>query len=363
MRAVFIFAFTQVKRFFRDPVALFFTFLFPLLFLFVFGSLFRGGGDVNFNIALINQSETQFAQDFEKNVRENDMFTIDDAATYDAAKEKMSRGEIDSIIELPETFGQPATSGVPSGELVVYYNEGSPQAGQTLASVMQSVLDEINVQLTQSQPPFTVTQRSTNTNNLSQFDFTFSGIIGFVLLSMGIFGLANQLPAEKKSGTLRRLRATPFTAGQVAVGTMLYYGFVGALSLVLMFIVGIFLFGFDMRGDWLQLIPFLALAMIMMLGFGILIGGWAKNENQSAVLTQVVSFPLMFLSGVFFPRFLMPEWLQGITTYLPLSPVVDGIRYITTEGLTLLDILPQIGIIAAWAVVVYLLAIKLFRWE
>ena len=130
-----------------------------------------------------------------------------------------------------------------------------------------------------------------------------------------------------------------------------------------MLTVALTVFGFDMRGDWLQLFAFLVLAIMLMLGFGLLIGGWAKNENQSAVFSNVVSFPLMFLSGVFFPRFLMPEWLQGITGYLPLTPVVDGIRYITTEGATLLDLGPQLLIMGVWIVVIYGLAIKLFRWE
>jgi ABC-2 type transport system permease protein len=71
----------------------------------------------------------------------------------------------------------------------------------------------------------------------------------------------------------------------------------------------------------------------------------------------------MFLSGTFFPRFLMPEWLEKITYYLPLTPIVDGLRYILTEGKTVLQLGPELLLMAVWIVVVYFAAIKLFRWE
>jgi ABC-2 type transport system permease protein len=72
---------------------------------------------------------------------------------------------------------------------------------------------------------------------------------------------------------------------------------------------------------------------------------------------------MMFLSGTFFPRYLMPDWLQNVTTFLPLTPVIDGIRLITTEGASLIGVLPQLGLIGAWLVVIYIIAFKVFRWE
>jgi ABC-2 type transport system permease protein len=364
MKAIFLFAFIQIKRFFRDPVALFFTLLFPLLFLFVFGSIFRGNDDISFDVAVINHSDTIFAREFTKDITSGDtLFKIKDVTSFNEAKELMGRGELDSIIELPKTFGATVENSLPAGKLNVYYNEASPETGQTLASIMQTVLDEISDKLTQTKPLFNVVQKSTSTANLTQFDYIFSGLLGFSIMSLGIFGLANQLPADKKNGSLRRVRATPFRTSQVIIGTMLYYGLIGLLSISVMMIVGLTVFNFDMRGDWLQLTPFLLIALVMLLGFGLLIGGWSKNENQSAILSNIISFPMMFLSGVFFPRYLMPEWLQNATGYLPLAPIVDGIRYITTESKTLIDLAPELAVIGVWMVLVYALAIKLFRWE
>jgi len=352
-----------IHRFFRDKTGLFFTFLFPLLFLVVFGYLNSGSGDISFKIALINQSDTSFAKDFESKLRDNDSFKINEDKTIDAAKEDVAQGTIDSIIELPETFGEVNATGQPSGSVVVYYSDASPQSGQTVAAVMQQALDGINKGLGQPEPPLSVEQKSTAASDLSPFDYVFSGLLGFTILSLGIFGLANQLPAEKKTGALRRLRASPITSGQLIFANMLYYMLIGLISLVLMFIIAMTLFDFNMQGNWLELVAWAIISIILMFGFGLAIGGWAKNETQSAALTQVVALPLMFLSGVFFPRYLMPEWLQGITSFLPLSPVIDGFRMIMTEGRHIIELGPQIGLIAIWIVVIYVIAIRVFRWE
>lgn len=363
-KPIFTIAATQTRRFTRDKTALFFTFLFPLLFLFVFGSINRGNNGVNFNVAFINHSQTQFAKQFEQQARNNKVLKIDnDNLSLDQAKERMGRGEVDSIIELPKDFGAVNAKGIPSGELVVYYEQANPQTGQTLAGVMQRVLDGINAKLVPQNNPFVVAQKPTKTANLSTFDYIFAGLLGFTILSLGIFGMANGFPVAKKAGILRRLRATPLTAGQLILGTALHFLLIGAISIALMMLVGTFLFDFNMRGDYLSFAVFILAATLVMFSFGLLIGGWAKNEQQSAPLSQLVALPLMFLSGTFFPRFLMPDWLEKITYYLPLTPIVDGLRFIMTEGKTIFQLGPELALMTIWAVVIYVLAVKLFRWE
>ncbi len=118
-----------------------------------------------------------------------------------------------------------------------------------------------------------------------------------------------------------------------------------------------------MKGSYLSLGLVVLLGTVLLFGIGLALGGWAKNENQAAPLAQLVTLPMMFLSGVFFPTFLMPEFLQKITQFIPLTPVIDCIRLIITEGASLLDLGPQLGIIGVWTVVIYFIAFKVFRWE
>mgnify|MGYP001116477592 CR=1 FL=1 len=362
---VFTFVRINTKRFFRDRTAIFFTIGFPLIFLFVFGSLNGSNSSVSFNVALVNQSSTAFAKDFEKNLDESDTIKVNQEVTsLDEAKEKMSRSELDATIILPDDFGaiQEGTT-YPSGEVKVLYTQNNTQSGVALTSILQSQFQVINNKLVPTVTPFTVAGEELNENSLSAFDYTFAGLLGFAIIGMGIFGPINVFPELKKMGILRRLSTTPLRVWQYFVSTMIGQAIIGLVAIAVMFAVAIAVFHLQVVGNWLELAIFIIFSIAMILGIGLALGGWAKNERQGAPLANIVVFPMMFLSGTFFPRFLMPEWLQNITTFLPLTPVIDGIRLITTEGAHFINILPQIGLIGAWMVVIYLIAFKVFRWE
>lgn len=362
---VLVFVKIDVRRLFRDKLAIFFTFIFPLLFLFVFGGIFgRSSSSVSFNIAMLNHSDTAFAHQFVKQSKESSIFKIDDRVTTLAqAQEKMSRGELDAAIVLPESFGVVGSRGYPTGQAEVLYNKNNEQGGTTLASILTSMFESINARFVPVEKPFTVIAKSTAKPGLTQFDYVFSGLLGFALLGASIFGPVNVFPKLKEKGVLRRYHTTSLRVWQYFLGNVLSNVIVGLLSITTMFVVGLTVFHLNMRGNYLLLGGLVALSAMMLFGIGLAIGGWAKNERQAAPLGQIVAFPMMFLSGSFFPRFLMPEWLQGVTTYLPLTPVIDAARLIITENRGLSDLLPQFGLIIGWCIVIYIIAFRVFRWE
>lgn len=355
----------DVKRLFRDKVAIFFVFFFPLIFLVIFGSIFRGDDDPSFRVAFINQSRTEFSTQFVEEAKENKVFKIDDEVkTLDEAKEKMNRGQLDSTIILPENFGAVAEGQTyPHGELTILYDQNNETAGLTLGSIMDGIFKEINKGLVPTVTPFTVRTESTTTKGLEQFDYTFSGIMGFTLLSLGIFGPTTVFPRLKQRGVLRRYHTTTLKVWQYFIGNMLSNAFVGLLSVAVMFLTALIFFNLNMRGNYLTLAAVVIFGVTLLFGIGLAIGGWAKNENQAAPLAQIATLPMMFLSGVFFPTFLMPEFLQAITKYIPLTPIIDSIRLVVTEGKSLMDLGPQLGVMGVWLILIYAIAFRVFRWE
>lgn len=359
------FARIDIKRLFRDKVAIFFVFFFPLIFLIIFGSIFNSDNDISFKVGLLNESNTQFSKEFEKQLRDNKVFDIDkEVVSLDKAKEKMNRGQISATIILPAQFGEVKDGKqYPSGQAQILFDQNNEQAGRTLGSIMESIFTEINDKLVPHEEPFSVKTESTATKGLRQFDYTFSGILGFTLLSLGIFGPTTVFPRLKQHGVLRRYHTTTLKVWQYFVGNVISNAFVGLLAVSVMFVTAVTMFDLNMRGNYLILAFIVALGTIMLFGIGLALGGWAKNENQAAPLAQLVTLPMMFLSGVFFPTFLMPDLLQKITQFIPLTSVVDAVRLTVTENAGLSQLAPEIGIMAGWTVVIYIIAFKVFRWE
>lgn len=362
---VWTFVRINTRRFFRDRLALFFTIGFPLIFLFVFGGLNSGNSDISFNVAIINESDSSFAKSFVESAEKGKILEInDEVTTLDQAKEKMSRSELDATIVLPESFGQTKKGDTyPSGQAEIIYTNNNQQSATALQSILETQFKQVNAQFVDSVTPFTVKGTELNERSLSAFDYTFAGLLGFAIIGMGIFGPMNVFPELKKMGILRRLSTTPLKVWQYFLSTMIGQAAIGLIALAIMFAVAILVFKLQVVGNWFELALFLVFSITMILGIGLALGGWAKNERQVAPLGNIVVFPMMFLSGTFFPRFLMPEWLQNVSSFLPLTPVIDGIRLIATEGKHLIDILPQVGMVAIWMVVIYLIAFKVFRWE
>jgi ABC-2 type transport system permease protein len=153
------------------------------------------------------------------------------------------------------------------------------------------------------------------------FDYTFTGLLGFSILSLAIFGPTNVFPQLKKRGVLKRYSTTTLKVRQLFIANALSYSAVGILSTATLFAAAKIFFKLNMKGDYLSLIALIVLGTFTFFGVGLAIGGWAKNENQAAPVAQIVVFPMMFLSGAFFPRFLMPEvFCKLFRDFLPLTP-------------------------------------------
>jgi ABC-2 type transport system permease protein len=216
---IWAFFIVNFRRLFRDKTALFFTFLFPLIFLLVFGYANKNTG-VSFKVAVLNQSPTSAAKQTEQAIKHSKVFKVDeDLNTMELAKEQLKRGQLDSIIVLPKSFGD-SKNGVPSGQAQVVYTQNSAQAGQAVQSVLQAQFTKVNEKFVAAATPFEAVGVKTNEQSLTSFDYAFAGILGFTILGSGIFGPINIFPELKKMGILRRLHTTPLRVWQYFLSVM-----------------------------------------------------------------------------------------------------------------------------------------------
>ena len=118
-----------------------------------------------------------------------------------------------------------------------------------------------------------------------------------------------------------------------------------------------------MHGDWLSFGVLILVSSTLMIAIGVMIGGWAKNTTQSDIYGQIIFIASLAFSGLWLPRAMMPEWLRDITSFLPLTPIIEGMERIVVEGVAITSLGFQLAVIAGWLAVVTLLSVKTFRWE
>jgi ABC-2 type transport system permease protein len=360
-----IFTVTRInlRRFFRDKTSLFFTIAFPLLFLVIFGSLFGDKNSSTFNIVIINQSNTAFSKNIAKQLEHTSLYKATANLSLSKAESEMDRGQFNGIIVFPKNFGDLNKQNIPGGNITLYYDESNESTAEALQSSLSGFMQDVNISLTKYIAPISIISKSTNSPGETPFDFVFSGMLGFSILTLGLFGMTRNLPEMKKQNILRRYHTTPITKSQFIISLILQYIVMGLIAIAVLFAVGLHFYHLHMRGSYLNLLVILIISFITIFGIGLAIGGWAKDEQRAAPLTNLISFPMMFLSGTFFPTYIMPEWLQKISQYLPLTPIINSIRYIITENKSLIQVDAQIGLILIWMVVIYLIVIMSFRWD
>lgn len=363
MKTTLLFAYTQLLRILRDPVTLIVLFTIPSLLLVLFGAFTANTDNIQLRVAVINHSKEAFAEEFESGLKDIKVLKhSEEKLSIDAAKDKMKNDELDGVIEIPAEFGQ-VKNDLPSGNVKVYFDQTDATTGDIVSSVIREVIDGTNTQLVGNKPPLGVEKVSISGANASVFDGLFAMFTGMAVMMVGIFGVASALAYDKKAGILRRLRITPFKSWQLIVGTMLAYTLVSVTAVALMTGLAMLLFGLEMRGSWLDFGILTLLATLLMLGFGLAVGGWAKNATQADIYGQIVFIASLAFSGIWVPIALMPTWLQDIVAYLPLTPVIDGIRSIVTEGLSLASLTSELLVIVVWTIVVLVVGIKTFKWE
>jgi ABC-2 type transport system permease protein len=364
LTTVYLFALLQLKRSLRDPLTTLIIVLLPIVLLVAFGSFLARPNNVSLRAVIINHSETDFAGEFEQALRDTDLFRLpEEPVSLEVAKERMSKSELDTIIELPADFGAANAQGVPTGSVRVYYDGTATQTGSITSSIMNGIVDSFNQRLIGVDMPLQIEPTPLSVNRESAIDWLYSAFTGMALLMVGVFGVGSTIPADKKANILRRLHATPIRASQVNLGTMLAFGVIGLVTAGLMTAVSVLFFDMTIHGDWLTLILFLQAGLVLMLGIGLAIAGLAKSSSQADVLGQIVFLSSMALGGIWIPFALMPAWMQNISSFIPLSPVITGLGMIVSDGAGLTDLGAPLGVIGGWIVAVYLIGFKTFRWE
>ena len=351
----------SMKEFARDRMAIFWTLGFPVMFILIFGIVFSGGGDIAYDVALVNQDEGPIGAELV------DVFTSVEAfETVEGEKEttvgQLEEGELSLVVVVPEDFTANITQGK-SSELEVIYDPSNQTSSQIVLTIVREVVNAFERAISQRPQLMTISTTTVTSDQLRQIDFLLPGILGMAIMQLGLMSTAPQLVLLREQQVLRRLGATPLSRTKLLASQVLNWLTVGAAQTTIVIAIGVLLFDVSIVGSIFLLAGIALLGTLMFVVMGYMISGFAKTIESATGLGSFLNFPMMFLSGIFFPVEMMPEWIRPAILAIPLTYLVDALRQVIVDSPPQFSLSTDIFVMTAWLLVCSVLALRFFRWE
>jgi ABC-2 type transport system permease protein len=350
---------STVRSSLRNRTALFFTLGLAVLFMVIFGLLF-GGGSLKVTFGVVDEDRSAQSQRFIDALRGVQGVTVT-VGSQDAEITALKNNNVDLVVRVPHGFGAALAGGPPVQVQPIQASQTSTTASigdQILAQVLYGFVNRGGTTPVSVAPPQTA-----SVNEVSAIDFFLPAMLAYIILQSGINYVAIGLADLRARKVLRRFRATPLRPAQILGAQIAGGALTVVLQLIVLIALGLLLFHARTYGSWLVAAVPMLLGTAAFVGIGFLLTSAARTSESARGLSSMVAFPMMFLSGVFFPITTLPDWLQTAVHILPLTWLTDALHRVMNDGVGLAEIGLDCLVLAGWAVVTFALATWRFRWD
>jgi ABC-2 type transport system permease protein len=349
---------TDVKMLFRNKQALFWSFMFPVLFTFIFGFFFGKNTSVG-TIALVNDSDTQIAQSLDETISKSDLFKVNKDIAEGDIKSEIKKSKISAGIIIPENFG--SLDPTSPKEVKIIYDPGNAQANSVITGFVRTYLTQASFQVQGVKQVFSVTEEKTSDKALSYFDFVLAGILGLSLMNSSIIGIAVGMSKYREDKILKRITTTPLPSWIFITSEITSRLIINLLQIGITLSIGYFIFDANIYGNMFVILAVAITGAILFQLLGFVIASLSKTTDAAQGMATAITIPMMFLAGVFFPIDTLPKWLYSAVQYLPLAPLLRIIRNVMLEAGSPFDNPTNVIIVLSWIAVCLIFSIFKFR--
>jgi ABC-2 type transport system permease protein len=377
-------AWKDLMELFRNRMGLILLILMPLFMMTMVGFIYPSETSMNnVPIALVNE-DTGFGGSNLSSIFITTLNSINDNATLMKLKGASSLADVQEMIQTGDAKGaivisSDFTSNIMNGQqgtITIVTDQSNPQMSAIIQAVLSQVFDQMGTALAQQNvqqlgvnanatlavvKPFNVQTTGAVEGNFSYFDFVAPGIMAMTIMMSVMTGLPAAISHERELGTLDGMMVAPINRLSVILGKTLAQMTRGILQGVLILVLSMVLFGVTVHGSILLVFALLLLGVFSFVGLGVVLTSFAKDQETAVMMMTTIMFPMMFLSGVFFPLEQMPWFMQGIAKFLPLTYVADALRKVMVLGATIPEIAPELSILIVFGAVMIAIAVPVFK--
>ncbi len=348
----------NLKMIVRNKEALFWSFMFPLMFTFIFGLFFGKNSSVG-TIGIVDNANTEISNSLVDTIKESEIFSVKDYDELSEAKDQINKSSISAIIYINEAFSSQSDNA--DNTIKILYDQGSAQVGSVITSFVEKFLSQVGYNITNTQPIFNVISEKISDREMTYFDFVLAGVLGLALMNSSIHGIAVGMSKYREDKILKRITTTPLKSWVFVSAEVLSRIVLNLVQISIILIVGKYIFSAHIYGNVFIIYAVSMVAAILFQLIGFMIASFCNSTNAAEGMATAITIPMMFLSGVFFPIDSLPNWLYMIVQYLPLAPLLRIIRGVTLEGISPFSNFSYVIIIISWIIASLLISVYRFK--
>jgi ABC-2 type transport system permease protein len=295
---------------------------------------------------------------------------------YNDIKDKINKGEISGGIIIPPDFTENILNHR-QGTITVVTDQSNPQISSMIASVVSGTIKAIGTQIAMQTlnhtynidinatvaliQPYNVVTTGTVSGSSNYFEFVAPGIIAMTVMMGLMTGLPHAISYEKDMGTLDGMLVAPINRLSIILGKVMAQTIRGLIQAFIIMLLAVLLFGVIIYGSILLVIALIILSVFSFVGLGILITSFTDKEETATMVMMTLMFPMMFLSGVFFPIGMMPWYMQDIAHLFPLTYAATALRKVIVLGAGLSAVWTEVAILLGVGIVLLAIAVPMFK--
>ena len=356
----------RLKSFYRERSAMFFTFAFPVILVLVFGTIFTKPEHLHLDLPVQDLSHSEGSARLLEALTAGDAFTITPVPVAVDATAYAKEHGLNLLLVIPKDFEAlqmqrlaSPRAGVPVS--VTYVYDPSSTSVDTKIRLLDGIVAAANQKATGRPPTIALIAASILPERYRFIEFFVPGIIAMAIMTSCLSNALNMNAELRQKGILRKLATTPITRADWLASSIAYQLILSIVSTAAILLVSYFVFDVVLHiGLWLPLI--VIVEVIAFTGIGMLLTPFAKEAESASAVANAFLFPMMFLSGTFFPVEMMPAFLQAFAKLLPLYYVNEALRaaMIFADNASAMR---YAGVLAVFAVVAFVAGTFRTRWD
>jgi ABC-2 type transport system permease protein len=355
----------EFRQVFRDPAILRLMFIMPVIQL-VLLPLAANYEVKDVKLAVVDNDRSTLSRRMVEKITSSGHFKlVEFAPTSDKALKLFEKDKADIILEIPPKF-EATLLREEEAPLLLSVNAVNGTRANLGAGYLTTILQNYNQQIRQQWmrlprqpelPQVELTYTNWFNPGMNYQQFMVPGILVILVTMVGSFLTALNIVKEKEIGTMEQINVTPLKKQYFILGKLIPFWIMGQIVLTIGLLIGRIFYGVVPVGNLGIVYLFSSVFLLAILGLGLLISTYAQTQQQAMLIAFFLMMVFILLGGLYTPVESMPEWAQWISRANPVSYFIDVIRRVVMKGSSLTDILPQLGMVAVFAVLLNVWAV------